>query len=82
MGKDRVIKLVGEQWAAVLSLLALIGLWQSAAMIINDTLILPSFLQVLNALFQSWQAILAKDLPISSFTLFWAWPPGSSWPCP
>ncbi|MCX6669830.1 MAG: ABC transporter permease [Methanothrix sp.] len=49
----------------MLSLLALIGLWQSAAMLVNDTLILPSFLQVLNALFRSWQTILAEDIPTS-----------------
>lgn len=65
MGMGRIIKLVREQWAAMLSLLALIGLWQSAAMLVNDTLILPSFLQVLNALFRSWQTILAEDIPTS-----------------
>jgi len=65
MGMDRIIKVAREQWAAMLSLLALIGLWQLAAMVVNDTLILPSFLQVLNALFQSWQTILAEDIPTS-----------------
>ena len=49
----------------VLSILALIGLWQLAAVSINDTLILPSFLQVVDALTRSWQAILMEDLPVS-----------------
>ena len=49
----------------VLSILALIGLWQLAAGALNDTLILPSFLQVVDALTRSWQAILMEDLPVS-----------------
>jgi NitT/TauT family transport system permease protein len=44
---------------------ALIGLWQLVAVTVNDTLILPSFIQVVYALTKSWQAILMEDLPVS-----------------
>jgi NitT/TauT family transport system permease protein len=43
----------------------LIGLWQLVAVALNDTLILPSFIQVVYALTKSWQAILMEDLPVS-----------------
>jgi NitT/TauT family transport system permease protein len=49
----------------VLSILVLIGLWQLAAVALNDTLVLPSFIQVVYALTKSWQAILMEDLPVS-----------------
>jgi len=49
----------------VLSIVALIGLWQLVAVTVNDTLILPSFIQVVYALTKSWQAILMEDLPVS-----------------
>jgi len=49
----------------VLSVAGLIVLWQVIAVAINDTLLLPSFLQVLSALSRSWQAILMEDLPTS-----------------
>lgn len=65
MGKGGFIGRVREQWTEGLSLLGLIAIWQLAAMAVDDTLILPSFLQVLTALEQSWQTIIMDDLPIS-----------------
>ncbi len=65
MGKGRIIGVVQEHWTELLSLLGLIVIWQLAATWVNDTLILPSFFQVLDALEQSWRAILTVDLPIS-----------------
>ncbi len=57
--------LLSRRGIEVLSILALIGLWQLAAVAVNDTLILPSFIQVVYALTKSWQAILMEDLPVS-----------------
>lgn len=57
--------LLSRRGIEVLSILALIGLWQLAAVSIDDTLILPSFVQVVYALTKSWQAILMEDLPVS-----------------
>jgi NitT/TauT family transport system permease protein len=57
--------LLSRRGIEVLSILALIGLWQLVAVTLNDTLILPSFLQVVDALTRSWQAILIEDLPVS-----------------
>jgi NitT/TauT family transport system permease protein len=58
-------KAYADRWTWVVSLLGLIVFWQLAAMIIDDTLLLPSFVQVLAALSNSWQDILSEDLPIS-----------------
>jgi NitT/TauT family transport system permease protein len=58
-------KAYADRWTWVVSLLGLIVFWQLAAMIIDDTLLLPSFVQVLAALSNSWQDILREDLPIS-----------------
>ena len=57
--------LLSRRGIEVLSIVALIGLWQLAAVTVNDTLILPSFIQVVYALTKSWQAILMEDLPVS-----------------
>lgn len=57
--------LLSRRGIEILSILALIGLWQLVAVTLNDTLILPSFLQVVDALARSWQAILIEDLPVS-----------------
>lgn len=57
--------LLSRRGIEVLSIVALIGLWQLVAVMVNDTLILPSFIQVVYALTKSWQAILTEDLPIS-----------------
>jgi NitT/TauT family transport system permease protein len=43
----------------------LIAVWQLAAIAVQDTLILPSFLQVIAALGHNWRVILSEDLPIS-----------------
>ena len=57
--------LLSRRGIEVLSILVLIGLWQLVAVTLNDTLILPSFIQVVYALTKSWQAILMEDLPVS-----------------
>lgn len=57
--------LLSRRGIEVLSIVALIGLWQLFAVMVNDTLILPSFVQVVYALTKSWQAILTEDLPVS-----------------
>lgn len=57
--------LLSRRGIEVVSVVALIGLWQLAAMAVNDTLILPSFVQVVYALTKGWQAILIEDLPVS-----------------
>lgn len=70
MGSNIVVILkdwIEEGWVAVLSMLGLIIVWQASAMAINDTLILPSFLQVLKALTEAWHAMLSQDLPTSLF---------------
>ncbi|NMC11091.1 MAG: ABC transporter permease [Methanothrix sp.] len=64
-GRNLKAKAVRDQGATILSLLGLITVWQMAAMALNDTLILPSFLQVLKALLLSWPMILVEDLPTS-----------------
>lgn len=56
---------ISEHGLEVLSVAGLIVLWQVIAVAINDTLLLPSFIQVLAALSRSWQAILMEDLPTS-----------------
>jgi NitT/TauT family transport system permease protein len=57
--------LLSRRGIEALSILALIGLWQLVAVAVNDTLVLPSFIQVVYALTRSWQAILIEDLPVS-----------------
>jgi NitT/TauT family transport system permease protein len=57
--------LLSRRGIEVLSILGLIGLWQLVAVALNNTLILPSFLQVLDAFSRSWPAILTDDLPVS-----------------
>ena len=57
--------IISEHGLEVLSVAGLIVLWQVVAVAINDTLLLPSFLQVVAALSRSWQAILTEDLPTS-----------------
>jgi len=62
-GRILKAKAVRDQGATILSLLGLITVWQMAAMAVNDTLILPSFLQVSAALLSSWQMILIEIFP-------------------
>lgn len=62
--RQRGQSLRGE-WVRGASLLGLIALWQIIASLVGDTLILPSFFQVLQALESIWRVILTEDLPIS-----------------
>jgi sulfonate transport system permease protein len=48
-----------------ISILGLILIWQLAAAAVDDTLLLPSFFQVLAAFSNSWQTLLVEDLPVS-----------------
>jgi len=57
--------LLSRRGIEVLSILCLIGLWQLLAVALNDTLILPSFLQVVEAFTNSWMVLLTNDLPVS-----------------
>ena len=69
MGKGISNKIIGNLIAGrgieALSILGLIVVWQLAASAVNDTLLLPSFLQVVAAFSQEWQTILIEDLPTS-----------------
>ncbi|OPY47496.1 MAG: taurine transporter subunit [Methanosaeta sp. PtaU1.Bin028] len=58
-------KTLRREWISALSLASLVLVWQAVAMLVGDTLILPSFLQVLIALEASWKTLVFKDLPIS-----------------
>jgi NitT/TauT family transport system permease protein len=49
----------------IISILGLIVIWQLVATAVGSTLLLPSFLQVLAALSDSWMNIITKDLPTS-----------------
>jgi len=64
-GTGRIRGFVAERGAGVLSVLGLIVIWQTAAAVINDVLLLPSFFQVVAALSGEWQTILSQDLPTS-----------------
>ena len=44
----------------------MIVIWQTAAFLVNDPLILPSFSQVVAAFMENWRSILTEDLPVSS----------------
>ena len=44
----------------------LIALWETAAFLIDDRLILPSFSQVVFAFMENWRSILLDDLPVSA----------------
>ncbi len=48
-----------------ISILGLIVFWQLVAAAVNDTLLLPSFFQVIAAFSDSWRELLAEDLPVS-----------------
>ncbi len=54
-----------NQGIQALSIFGLILLWQIAATLVNDELILPSFLQVTSAFSEKWLLILTEDLPTS-----------------
>lgn len=66
MAKSKSLQsLISRQGIEAISILGLIILWQIAAAAVNDTLLLPSFLQVVDAFFSVWQTILVEDLPVS-----------------
>jgi len=48
-----------------LSVIGLVVVWQILAMVIDNPLKLPSFLQVAEALLRQWPTILRVDLPVS-----------------
>lgn len=58
--------LLRDQGIPILSILALILVWESAAFIIADRLTLPSFSQVVIAFMENWRSILSDDLPVSA----------------
>lgn len=71
MARTRIIGgLIAGRGIEVLSILGLITIWQIVASTVNDTLLLPSFLQVVSAFSNSWQAILMEDLPTSLVHFF------------
>ena len=55
-----------DQGVSALSILGLIVVWQAAAVVVNDQLTLPSFVQVVAAFLDNWWSILTEDLPVSS----------------
>ncbi len=57
--------LISSRGIEALSILGLIVIWQLAAVAVNDTLLLPSFLQVVSAFSNTWLIILIEDLPTS-----------------
>jgi len=61
----RVGSIIKDRGIEALSILGLIVIWQLAAVAVNDTLLLPSFLQVVTAFSSIWQSILVDDLPTS-----------------
>ncbi len=60
----------GAYGIEALSIAGLLVIWQIAAQVIDNTLLLPSFFQVVGGLFRQWQAILFEDLPISLIHFF------------
>ncbi|VVB72486.1 Binding-protein-dependent transport system inner membrane component [uncultured archaeon] len=66
MTKTRTLRdLAGGRGVEALSILGLIAVWQVGAVAVNDTLLLPSFFQVVAAFSLEWQTILRQDLPTS-----------------
>lgn len=62
---DGVKRIGRDQWLEAMSLIGLIAIWQLAAALVQDTLILPSPIQVLIALEKSWWIILTDDVSVS-----------------
>jgi NitT/TauT family transport system permease protein len=61
----RLEDLVAGRGIEALSILGLILAWQIGAAVVNDKLLLPSFLQVAAAFSREWPTILTEDLPTS-----------------
>ncbi|OPY52715.1 MAG: alkanesulfonate transporter permease subunit [Methanosaeta sp. PtaU1.Bin060] len=71
MAKTRSLRdSFSERGIEALSIVGLIVVWQLAAGAVNETLLLPSFFQVLAAFSNSWQSILWEDLPTSLLHFF------------
>jgi len=66
----RIGSIGGAYGIEVLSVIVLLVLWQIAAGLVNKTLLLPSFLEVMGGLFKQWHVILLEDLPISLIHFF------------
>lgn len=68
MSLNRLKNLISElheHGVETLSVLGLLVIWQLLAMVIDNPLKLPSFLQVFEALTNHWQTIIFVDLPVS-----------------
>lgn len=63
---SKISNVLRNQGISVLSIFGLIVIWQTAAFLVNDPLILPSFSQVVAAFMENWWSILTEDLPVSS----------------
>ncbi len=63
---SKISNVLRNQGISVLSIFGLIVIWQTAAFLVNDPLILPSFSQVVAAFMENWRSILTEDLPVSS----------------
>ena len=42
------------------------AIWQLAAFLVDDSLTLPGFIQVVQAFLENWSSIIREDLPVSS----------------
>ena len=42
------------------------AIWQLAAFLVDDSLTLPGFIQVVQAFLENWSSIISEDLPVSS----------------
>ena len=41
------------------------AIWQLAAFLVDDSLTLPGFIQVVQAFLENWSSILSEDLPVA-----------------
>ncbi|NLH21555.1 MAG: ABC transporter permease [Methanothrix sp.] len=55
-----------NQGISSLSILAFLAIWQLAAFLVDDSLTLPGFIQVVQAFLENWSSIISEDLPVSS----------------
>jgi len=62
---ERAREALGDHCVEALSVMGFIILWQLLAMVIDNPLKLPSFLQVVEAMIRQWPTILWVDLPVS-----------------
>jgi len=59
-----------REWAQPLPLIGMLAVWQISAMLVNDSLVLPSFTDVVSAFGSSWGDIFFRDLPVSLLHFF------------